>query len=139
MSNHSQFERTSGITDSVWIHHSPYSERPHFDALTENIQTQTCVIGAGIAGLSTAYELVSRQHEVVLVEARAVLSGETGRTSGHLSSALDDGYLAIVKKHGQEGAQAAADSHGWAVKRVGQIARELGIDCDYREIPGFRV
>ncbi|KAH8776258.1 FAD dependent oxidoreductase-domain-containing protein [Diaporthe sp. PMI_573] len=139
MSNHSQFERTSGITDSVWVHHSPYSERPHFDALTENIRTQTCVIGAGISGLSTAYELVTRKHEVVLVEAREVLSGETGRTSGHLASALDDGYVEISKKHGIEGAQAAADSHGWAVKRVGQIARELGIDCDYREIPGYCV
>ncbi|KFY31534.1 hypothetical protein V493_01017, partial [Pseudogymnoascus sp. VKM F-4281 (FW-2241)] len=73
--------------------------------------TDVCIIGAGIAGISTAYELVTRGLEVVLIEAREVLSGETGRTSGHLSNALDDGYLKIAKKHGVEGAKIAADSH----------------------------
>ncbi|KAJ0116938.1 Rieske 2Fe-2S iron-sulfur protein YhfW [Diaporthe amygdali] len=139
MKGHTQFERTSGANDSVWVHNSPYSDRPHFDALSEDIKTQTCIIGAGIAGLSTAYELVCRQQDVVLLEARDAISGETGRTSGHLASALDDGYTRIAKKHGLKGAQAAADSHGWAIKRVGQIARKLGIDCDYREIPAYRV
>ncbi|POS76524.1 FAD dependent oxidoreductase [Diaporthe helianthi] len=48
------------------------------DAATNAYRVQKlCIIGAGIAGFSTAYKLVSRQHEVVLIEAREVLSGET--------------------------------------------------------------
>lgn len=134
-----QYDRTTGATDPVWIHQEPYESRPSFRPLTNNIETQTCIIGAGISGLSIAYELVKRQQEVVLLEAREVLSGETGRTSGHLSSALDDQYINIEKKHGREGAKAAAESHNWAIERIGQISQELGIDCDYHRLPAYRV
>lgn len=46
-----------------------------------------------------------------MIEARDMLSGETGPTSGHLASDLDDGYTAVAKKHGDEGAHLAADSY----------------------------
>lgn len=134
-----QFVRTSGITNPVWIHGDPFSKRPRFNPLSEDIETDVCIIGAGIAGISIAYELITRGREVVLVEARDVLSGETGRTSGHLSNALDDLYPEIAKKHGEDGAKAAAESHTWALNRVGEIAKELGIDCEYRHLPGYRV
>ncbi|KAF3064952.1 putative Rieske 2Fe-2S iron-sulfur protein YhfW [Daldinia childiae] len=134
-----QFVRTSGITNPVWIHGDPFSKRPQFNPLSKDIETDVCIIGAGIAGISIAYELITRGREVVLVEARDVLSGETGRTSGHLSNALDDMYPEIAKKHGKDGAKAAAESHTWALNRVGEIAKELGIDCEYRHLPGYRV
>lgn len=134
-----QYSRTTGVTDPVWIHEEPYASRPTFTPLKNDIETQTCIIGAGISGLSIAYELVKRQQEVVILEAREVLSGETGRTSGHLSSALDDQYMIIEKKHGREGAKSAAESHNWAIKRIGQISQELGIDCDYHLLPAYRV
>jgi len=123
---------TSGITDPVWIHTEPYGNRPKFDALKSDIETDVCVIGSGITGVSTAYELVKRGHSVVLVEARGILSGETGRTSGHLASDLDDGYLEIADKHGKDGARLAYESHQWALNHVGEVANELGIECEYR-------
>lgn len=133
------FQKTSGTTEPVWIHLEPYRNRPEFPKLDNDVETDVCIIGAGIAGISTAYELVRRGHKVVLLEARDVLSGETGRTSGHLANALDDGYTNIASKHGQEGAKAAADSHTWALKRVGEISEELQIDCEYRTLPGYTV
>lgn len=123
---------TSGNTEPVWIHTEPYSKRPSFPKLESNLETDVCIVGAGIAGISTAFELVKRGYKVAIVEAREVLSGETGRTSGHLASALDDGYLEIAKKHGTSGAKNAADSHAWALHRVGEISKELGIECEYR-------
>ena len=65
--------------------------------------------------------------------------GESGRTSGHLSNALDDGYSAIAAKHGMEGAKLAAESHTFALKHVGDLSKELGIDCEYRLLPGYRI
>lgn len=130
---------TSGALDSVWIHTDPYSNRPKFDALSKDIETDVCIVGSGIAGMSIAYELVARGVEVVMIEARDFLSGETGRTSGHLSNALDDGYTEIEKKHGFEGAKAAADSHTWALHRVGEISKQLGIECEYRLLPGYEI
>ncbi|KAK3059841.1 hypothetical protein LTS18_009935, partial [Coniosporium uncinatum] len=133
------FMSTSGATDAVWVHTEPYSNRPTFPKLTHDISADVCVIGSGIAGIQSAYELVKRGHNVVMVEAREILSGETSRTSGHLASALDDGYTEIAKKHGDEGAKLAADSHNWAIERVGEVSKELNIDCEYRKLPGYQV
>lgn len=132
-------ELTTGATDAVWLQKDPYKNRPTFSPLKSDIETGVCVIGSGIAGISTAYELVKRGREVTMLEARTILSGETGRTSGHLANALDDHYIEIEKKHGREGAKQAADSHSWAIKRVGEIAKELGIDCNYRLVPGYEL
>lgn len=60
-----------------------------------------------------------------------------GRTSGHLSSVLDDGYTVIAQKHGTDGAKRAAESQEYAVLRVGEIAKELGIECEYRVLPAY--
>ncbi|KAF5005424.1 hypothetical protein FDECE_8128 [Fusarium decemcellulare] len=134
-----QFFHTSGVTDSVWVHQDPVSNRPSFSKLDSDTETDVCIIGAGIAGISTAYELVSRGREVVLLEARQVLSGETGRTSGHLTNDLDDGYTEIAKKHGESGAKVAAESHAWARERVGEISKALEIECEYRKLPAYEI
>jgi len=128
---------TSGETDPVWIHKVPYKNIPKFPKLDRDLETDVCIVGAGISGISTAYELVTRGLNVVLIEAREVLSGETGRTSGHLANDLDDGYPEIAKKHGDKGAKMAAESHTWALNRVGEISKQLGIECEYRHLPGY--
>jgi len=45
----------------------------------------------------------------------------------------------IKKNFGEEGAKLTADSHDWALHRVGEISKELGIDCEYRILPGYNV
>lgn len=131
--------KTSGDTDPVWVHTEPYSHRPSFPKLTKDLKTDVCVIGSGIAGISTAYELVTRGLNVVMIEARDVISGESGRTSGHLSSALDASYGEIASKHSESRVRAAVESHAWALKRVGEISKQLGIDCEYRNLPDYEI
>ncbi|PGH15033.1 hypothetical protein AJ79_02715 [Helicocarpus griseus UAMH5409] len=139
MSEPQHFMHTSGGRDPVWVHQLPYSQFPKSPALKDNIEASTCIIGSGIAGISVAYELVTRGIDVVMIEARDVLSGESGRTSGHLANALDDGYTEIAKKHGIEGAKAAAESHSWALNQVGEVSKKLGIECEYRHLPGYEI
>lgn len=131
--------QSSGSTDPVWTHKLPWSKIPEFPSLDKDLETDIAIIGAGIAGISTAYELVRRGKQVTLIEARNVLSGETGRTSGHLTNDLDDGFVEIAKKHGEEGAKQAAASHAWARDRIGEIAKELNIECEYRRLPAYDI
>jgi len=135
----SHFMATSGETEPVWVHTEPYSNRPKFSQLKQNTSADVCVIGSGIAGIQSAFELIKRGHTVVMLEARDAISGESDRTSGHLASALDDRYIEIAKLHGEEGAKLAADSHKWASKHVGEVSKELGIECEYRQLPGYLV
>ncbi|PGH00924.1 hypothetical protein AJ80_09086 [Polytolypa hystricis UAMH7299] len=139
MSEPQHFMHTTGENDPVWVHLMLYSEFPKFPVLGHNAETDVCVVGSGIAGISTAYEMVTRGAKVMMIEARDVLSGESGRTSGHLANALDDGYVQIAKKHGLEDAKAAADSHSWALNRVGDVSKKLGIECEYRHLPGYQI
>ena len=136
MAKPQHFMATSGATDSVWVHKDPYSQRPKFPKLNQDLQAEVCVVGSGIAGVSTAYELVTRGVSVVMLEARDAVSGESGRTSGHLSS---DGFIEIAKKHGYAGAQAVAESQAWAIKRIGEISEKLGIECEYRQLPAYHI
>ena len=55
-----------------------------------DIETGICVVGAGISGLTAAYELARRGHQVVVIDDGPLISGETERTTAHLSDALDD-------------------------------------------------
>lgn len=135
-----KYMHTSGYSLPVWVHKLPFSSLPTFPPLTSDLTTDGIVIiGAGIAGIHTAYELVLRGKHVTLLEARDVLSGESGRTSGHLTNDLDDGYVNIAKKHGEEGARVAAESHAWARERVGEVVKKLGIECEYRKVRAYDV
>lgn len=127
------------MRDPVWVHKDPYSNRPQFARLAESLAADVCIVGAGIAGISTAYELVTRGAQVVMVEARDVISGESGRTSGHLSSSLDFSYSELAKIHGAQRARLAAESNHWAIKRVGEISKQLSIDCEFRMLPDYEI
>jgi len=101
------------------------------------MSTDVCIVGAGIAGLTTAYLLGKAGKQVVVLEGRNCGSGETGQTSAHLSSALDDRFVELEKMHGKEGARLAGQSHAAAIDRIEAIAREEGIDCDFRRVDGY--
>lgn len=124
----------SGRTTSSWM---ATSSVPVFEPLPRNTRTDVCVIGAGIAGLSTAYELARRGKRVVVVDDNAIGEGESGRTTAHLSYALDEGFDALEKVHGAEGARLAAESHRRAVDRIEEIVRLEGITCEFTRLDGY--
>ena len=68
------------------------------------------VIGGRIAGLTTAYLLSKSGKKVVVIEDGYIGSGETGRTTAHITHALDDRYYNLEQKHGLDGIYIAADS-----------------------------
>ena len=49
------FDYTSGALDPVWVARDPWSKRPKFEAYKkEETETDVLVVGAGVAGISTA-------------------------------------------------------------------------------------
>ena len=98
-------EHDSGRTPSLWV---ATETVPPFPVLSGNIQADVCVVGAGMAGLSTAYLLAREGQSVVVLDDRPVGGGETGRTTAHLANAIDDRYFQIERLHGEKGARLAA-------------------------------
>jgi glycine/D-amino acid oxidase-like deaminating enzyme/nitrite reductase/ring-hydroxylating ferredoxin subunit len=95
------------------------------------------VIGAGIAGLTTAYMLAREGKSVVVLDDGPIAGGETGRTTAHLSNAVDDRYVEIERLHGERGARIAAESHTRAIDAIEQIVTEEKIDCDFLRVSGY--
>jgi len=103
-------------------------------------RTQVCVIGGGIAGLTTAYLLRRAGHEVQLLEAAdSVGSGETGRTTAHLSAVLDDGFHRLEHLFGTEGARLAFNSHAAAIDCIEAIVEVESLDCGFERLDGYLV
>src|SRR5947208_8778338 len=105
--------------------------------LNENIATDVCVIGAGIAGVTMAYVAAREGRRVVLVDDGPVGGGITGRTTAHLVNAIDDRYLDIEKFLGEECARLTAESHTAAIDCADRIVREHNIDCDFERVDGY--
>jgi glycine/D-amino acid oxidase-like deaminating enzyme/nitrite reductase/ring-hydroxylating ferredoxin subunit len=124
----------SGHTTSVWM---GTTEVPQFQPLTQDVRANVCIVGAGIAGMTTAYLLARAGRAVVLIDDGPIGGGETGRTTAHLTAALDDRYYEIAKIHGEEGARLAAESHMSAIHRIETIASMEDIDCDFERTEGY--
>jgi glycine/D-amino acid oxidase-like deaminating enzyme/nitrite reductase/ring-hydroxylating ferredoxin subunit len=110
---------------------------PEFQPLDHDLRADVCVVGAGIAGLTTAYLLSRSGKSVVVLDDGPVGGGQTRRTTAHLSNAIDDRYVEIERIHGEDGARHAAKSHTAAVDRIEAIAGEEGIDCEFRRLDGY--
>ena len=124
----------SGSTTSVWM---DTADVPRFDPLGASVEADVCIVGAGIAGLSTAYLLARAGKEVVVLDDGPIGGGETGRTTAHLVWALDDFYCEIEKMHGPEGARIAAESHMAAVDCIESIVHRERIACDFERVDGY--
>jgi glycine/D-amino acid oxidase-like deaminating enzyme/nitrite reductase/ring-hydroxylating ferredoxin subunit len=126
---------TSGATEPSWL--PTAAARPTFAPLTENTAADVVVVGAGIAGLTTAYLLGKAGKKVVVLEDGEIASGESGRTTAHLSNALDDRYTTLENLFGSEGARLAAESHSAAIDQIELIAKEEQIACEFTRLDGY--
>ena len=121
-------------TTSVWMDGSPPLAAPQ---LTEDVSCDVVVIGAGIAGLSVAYELAQVGKRVIVLDRGAIGGGMTARTTAHLAPVCDDGVSALAKMRGEDMAAKFQASQAAAVDRIETIVRRHGIDCDFRRLEAF--
>lgn len=124
----------SGHTTSVWMDTTDAQNLPR---VTGDLRTNVCIIGAGISGMTTAYLLARAGRAVVVIDDGQIGGGETGRSTAHITAALDDRYHEIEKLHGEDGARLAAESHTAAIDRIEAIASLEDIDCDFERLDGY--
>jgi glycine/D-amino acid oxidase-like deaminating enzyme/nitrite reductase/ring-hydroxylating ferredoxin subunit len=124
----------SQASTSIWM---DTADTPSPSRLRESIRTDVCIIGAGIAGLTTAYLLAREGRSVVVLDDGLSGGGMTGRTTAHLTNAYDDRYLEIEKLHDEEGSRLTAESHTAAIDKINQIITVEKIDCDFEWVDGF--
>jgi len=124
----------SGTTASIWIN---TFELPQFESLIKNAECDVCVIGAGITGLTTAYMLLQSGRKVIIVDDGNIGSGESARTTAHITNVIDNRYSYIEKIHGKQTARLAGESQTTAINTIEKIIKRNNLDCDFTRLPGF--
>src|SRR5437763_6045812 len=132
-----RMKRSADETTPVCTEHS--QPEPQFEPLQQSTSADVCVVGAGIAGLTTAYLLQKEGRSVVVVDAFGLAAGETRRTTAHLTAVLDDRFAGLESLFGVAGSRLAADSHRAAIDRIETIVGDERIDCDFERVNGYLV
>ena len=110
---------------------------PSFPPLKQDIVMDVCIVGGGIAGITTAYLLMKEGKRVCILESSELCSGQTSRTTAHFVTALDDRYFNLEKYHGADGARLASESHAIAAHKVREIIDAEAIDCEMEMLNGY--
>ena len=119
---------------SVW---AATAQVPTYAPLTADTTADVCIVGAGIAGLTTAYLLTQAGKSVVVLDDGPIGHGMTGVTTAHLVTALDDRFFDLERLHGERGSRLAAESHAAAIDLIEKIVHGEDIDCDFQRLPGY--
>jgi glycine/D-amino acid oxidase-like deaminating enzyme/nitrite reductase/ring-hydroxylating ferredoxin subunit len=131
---HSRKKSTKFSTQSIWAATEPALKLP---ALSKNAKADVCIVGAGIAGLTTGYLLALKGKSVIIIDKVSVGQGETVNTSAHLSNEIDATYREIARLHLENGARLAAESHTAAISTIESIVATENIDCDFARVDGY--
>src|SRR5687768_17278217 len=99
------------MTTSIW----DTVPHPKFPPVSHDHTCQTCIVGSGIAGLTTAYILTQHGHPVTIVTAGEHSAGESARTSAQINWIHDDGWAQMLRLHGEEKMQLCLHSYRSAV------------------------
>jgi glycine/D-amino acid oxidase-like deaminating enzyme/nitrite reductase/ring-hydroxylating ferredoxin subunit len=120
-------------THSLWMDVEPIAA-PQYSGPSK---VDVAVIGAGMAGLSIAFELAERGLSVAVIDRGKIARGMTARTTAHLAPVCDDGATEIIKIRGEAMARLAWESQAAGVDRIEQIVDQLKIECHFRRLDAF--
>jgi len=106
-------------------------QQPEWAPLRSKVKTDVVVIGAGISGLLTALELVDAGKRVVVLEARRVAKGVTGRTTAKVSVAQGGIYEQLGDN---DLARSYAGANHFGVGRLRALAKKFAPDA-WNDLP----
>jgi Glycine/D-amino acid oxidases (deaminating) len=120
--------------ESIWSNSCTFPER---ESLHEDLVVDTAVVGAGMAGLLTAYLLTKQGAHVVVLEGSVTAGGITKNTTAKITSQHDLIYDSLVKNFGLELAAQYALANQRAIRTYRDLVSENSIDCDFETKPAF--
>lgn len=119
---------------SIW---SDTTKIPKQKELKGDIHVQNVVIGAGMAGILTAYLLQKKGLEVIVIEADKVAGGQTKNTTAKITSQHGLCYYNMIKKAGKSRTKGYAMANEAAITAYEEIIKEEGIECHFERLPSF--
>lgn len=123
------------MSTSYWLEHVP--AEAVFPALNTDVYTDVLVIGGGITGLMSAYQLTRAGKKVTLVDKDRIGGGESGYTTAFLMYATDASLQKLHGTFGDAGAKQAWESGEKIIDTLESIIEQERIDCDFRRCSAY--
>ena len=120
--------------ESIWMKTYEGKRRP---ALTGAAEADAVVVGAGMAGILTAWQLEQAGVRTIVLEAGRIGGGQTGNTTAKITAQHGLFCDAFIEKKGEETAGGYVRANQAAVEEYKRIVREQGIDCDLTETDAY--
>jgi glycine/D-amino acid oxidase-like deaminating enzyme len=119
------------LAENVW---GQASKKVKYPKLSQDMDTDVCIVGAGIAGLTTAVHLLRSGKKVVVLEAKVVGSGNSGRHTGELTTWKRHQYSSLHELYDKDTIAGIARSHKAAVQHVQKVVSDENIDCGLKKV-----
>lgn len=114
-------------SNSYWLD----GENLQFEELKKNRNSEVCIIGGGITGITIAYYLAKQGKKVILLERDSVGSKTTGNTTGKITSGHSLFYKYLEDSNGIEYAKLYYEANEKAIKEIKRIIDDEKIECDF--------
>ena len=114
---------------SYWLNNT---NSPGYPELTDDIRVDVAIVGAGIAGLTTAYLLKQSGLSVAVIEKDTVGDGVSGNTTGKITSQHNLIYDKLQKRLGENTARIYGEANEAAISMIEEIVKSAKIECDFR-------
>lgn len=117
--------------ESLWIENT--TNELKLKSLEKDEETEICIIGAGMFGLTTAYYLSLLGKKVIVVEKSEIGEKVSGNTTGKITSQHGLFYDHLIKDYGIEYARKYLEANEDAIKNIKNIIEKEQIECDFSE------
>lgn len=102
---------------------------PRFPKLDRDVQADVVIVGGGFTGLSAAHHIAKDGRRPVVLEAKTVGWGASGRNGGLVSGKFRVPFHEVAARHGRDAALRLYRTGHEAVDIVEELVQELGIDA----------
>lgn len=120
--------------ESIW---SKTCEIPRRHSLNHDVTTDVAIIGAGMAGILTAYHLQEQGIKTIVLDAERIAGGITKNTTAKITAQHSIIYSKLIKNFGEESARQYAQANTKAIRCYQEIIEKEKIDCSFEIKPAY--
>lgn len=116
--------------NSYWIE-SIKDNKNEFPCLEEDIETDVCIIGGGLTGITTAYYLSKTDLNVTVLEKYKICEHTSGNTTAKITSQHGLFYEYLIQSQGEQKAKQYLRANEEAINNIEEIVKKEDIQCDF--------
>lgn len=114
---------------SYWID----SKKESYKSLNSDIETDICIIGGGITGITTAYYLNQYKIKNIILEKDRICQKTSGHSTAKITSQHGLFYKYLIDSQGVEFAKQYYEANEQAINNIEQIIQKENIECGLKK------